>query len=110
MIETCSFFEDIKDTKDINENDNNNDHNNKDNNKNNNNKNNNNKNNNNKNNNNNKDNNNNKGISAQDFDRTLEFSRRLGVFTRTSSLLSHEVDMTVKMVPIMKILCILSMS
>ena len=101
MIETCSFFEHIKDTKDINENDNS-----KDNNKNNNNNNDkdnrgisalehdidlgfwedikdtNNKDNNynneddNKDDNNNKDNNNNKGISAQGFDRTLEFSRR----------------------------------
>ena len=53
MIETCSFFEDIKDTKDINENDNNKD--------------------NNKDNNNDKDNNNNRGISALEHDRDLGF-------------------------------------
>ena len=59
MIETCGFCEDIKDTKDINKDDNGNDHNNTEDN----------------NNNNDKDDNNDRGISALGHDRDLGFLR-----------------------------------
>ena len=60
MIETWGFCEDIKNTKDINEDNNDNDHDNKDD---------------NNNNNNNKDDNNDRGISALGYDRDLGFLR-----------------------------------